>query len=119
MNDKALTKKVSTLLLQLGVPPHIKGYGYLREAIIVAVKYPQAIDNMMRELYPRVADKFNITKSKVERGIRHAIDQAWLRTCSTELNKLLKITVYNDVSKPTSGEFIALIADYILMEEIL
>lgn len=119
MGEEALNRRVSQLLLQLGMPPHIKGYRYAKEAIKEAVKNPNLIDHLTKHLYPNVAKTCEATVSKVERGIRHAIDYAWLRVGAVELNKLLKICVYDKNYRPTNGEFIAVIADYILFETVI
>ncbi len=102
---------VKTLLLEIGIPANLKGYAYLSYAICVLVEQNKISGKITKELYPSVAMKFNSTVSRVERGIRHAIDIAWCRGKIKNLNEIFGIQLYSDYEKPTSCEFISLIAD--------
>ena len=97
----------------LGIPAHIKGYRYLRQAIIFAIENPESIDAITKELYPEVAKTFNTTSSRVERAIRHAIEMAWERGEIETLREYFGNTVSLSKGKPTNSEFIALMADKI------
>ena len=102
---------VTEIILQIGVPAHIKGYHYLRESIILAVKEPDIINSITKLLYPTVAKNNNTTSSRVERAIRHAIEVAWDRGDVDILNSYFGYTIHNLRGKPTNSEFIAMIAD--------
>lgn len=110
-----LYDQVTQFLRELGIPAHIKGYMYAREAIVMAVKDPELINFITKELYPSVAKKFGTTNSRVERAIRHAIECAWDRGDWEVFLRIFGHTVNNRKGKPTNSEFIALIADDILM----
>ena len=107
----ALKNMVTSIIHEIGVPAHIKGYQYLREAIIIAVNDMDVINAVTKVLYPEVAKKFNTTPSRVERAIRHAIEVAWDRGDIETLQKFFGYTVSNIKGKPTNSEFIAMIAD--------
>lgn len=111
-----LDEKISKIFISVGIPPHIKGYGYLREGVKMAVENPEIINNITKKLYPKIGERFNTTPSKVERAIRHAIEVAWNRGRIETINNLLGIRAYVGGEKPTNGEFIALIADKMLLE---
>ena len=112
-----LEDKLSNLFLTLGIPAHIKGYQFLREAIRLVLEKPDMIGGITKELYPTIARRFGTTSSKVERAIRHAIEVAWGRGRVDALNQAFGCrVVYQDV-KPTNGEFIALIADKLKMDK--
>ena len=111
-----LMNRVTEIIHEIGVPAHIKGYRYLREAIILAVKNRELIEAITKELYPQVAETFQTTPSKVERAIRHAIEIAWDRGDLDTLQRFFGYTVSNTKGKPTNSEFIALIADKIRLE---
>ena len=106
-----LDDRLSNLFLGMGIPAHIKGYQYLREAIRLVIEKPDMIGGITKELYPAVARRFNTSSSKVERAIRHAIEVAWSRGRVDTLNKAFGCRVAHPEEKPTNGEFIALIAD--------
>lgn len=114
---KNLEEKITDIFLLIGIPAHIKGYHFLREAIKMVVKDGDVINRITKELYPGIAKKFKTTPSKVERAIRHAIDVAWSRGKVENINQLFGYVVYDENDKPTNGEFIALIADKLNMEE--
>ena len=96
-----------------GVPAHIKGYQYLREAIIMSVEDTEMLNSITKILYPSIAKKFQTTPSRVERAIRHAIEVAWSRGKMETLDALFGYTINIGKGKPTNSEFIALIADKI------
>jgi len=106
-----LETKVTAIIHEVGVPAHIKGYQYLREAILIAVQDIDVINAVTKVLYPEVAKRFGTTASRVERAIRHAIEVAWDRGDLETLQKYFGYTVSNIKGKPTNSEFIALIAD--------
>ena len=106
-----LEHMVTEIIHEIGVPAHIKGYQYLREAIILTINDMEIINAVTKVLYPEVARKFNTTPSRVERAIRHAIEVAWDRGDIEVLQKFFGYTVSNIKGKPTNSEFIAMIAD--------
>ena len=107
---------VTEILHQIGVPAHIKGYHYLREAIIQSVNDKEMLESVTKLLYPAVAKKFATTPSRVERAIRHAIEIAWDRGDIDTLNSFFGYTINTGKGKPTNSEFIALIADKISLK---
>ena len=107
---------VTNIIHEIGVPAHIKGYQYLREAIIIAVNDMDVIYAITKVLYPEVAKTFGTTPSRVERAIRHAIEVAWDRGDLDTLQKFFGYTVSNTKGKPTNSEFIALIADKLQLQ---
>ncbi len=115
--DKAsIESMVTGIIHEIGVPAHIKGYQYLREAIIIAVNDMDVINAITKVLYPQVAKTFQTTPSRVERAIRHAIEVAWDRGDLDTLQKFFGYTVSNTKGKPTNSEFIALIADKLQLQ---
>ena len=116
-NDKqSIESLVTGIIHELGVPAHIKGYQYLREAIIIAVGDMDVINAITKVLYPQVAKTFQTTPSRVERAIRHAIEVAWDRGDLDTLQRFFGYTVSNTKGKPTNSEFIALIADKLQLQ---
>ncbi len=116
-NSKAgIETMVTSIIHEIGVPAHIKGYQYLREAIIIAVNDMDVINAITKVLYPQVAKTFQTTPSRVERAIRHAIEVAWDRGDLDTLQKFFGYTVSNTKGKPTNSEFIALIADKLQLQ---
>ncbi len=103
--------QVTKIIHQIGVPAHIKGYQYLRCAILMAIDDSEIINSVTKVLYPSVAKKFGTTTSRVERAIRHAIEVAWDRGDVDTLNSYFGYTIQNSRGKPTNSEFIAMIAD--------
>ena len=103
--------QVTQIIHQIGVPAHIKGYQYLRTAILLTVKDSDIINSVTKVLYPSVAKKYSTTTSRVERAIRHAIEVAWDRGDVDTLNSYFGYTIQNNRGKPTNSEFIAMIAD--------
>ena len=106
-----LDEKISNIFINVGIPPHIKGYCYLREGVKMAVDNPDVINNITKKLYPMIGKKYETSASKVERAIRHAIEVAWDRGDPDVLNSIFGYTVANSKGKPTNSEFIAMIAD--------
>ena len=111
-----LESRVTNMLHEIGIPAHIKGYHYLRDAIIMAVNDMDVLNAITKILYPTVAKKYQTTSSRVERAIRHAIEVAWSRGKLDTLDELFGYTVSTGKGKPTNSEFIALIADTIQLE---
>ncbi len=103
--------QVTQIIHQIGVPAHIKGYQYLRTAILLTIKDSDIINSVTKVLYPSVAKKYATTTSRVERAIRHAIEVAWDRGDVDTLNSYFGYTIQNNRGKPTNSEFIAMIAD--------
>ena len=114
----SIDEKISNIFITVGIPAHIKGYQYLREAIKMTIDSPEIINYITKKLYPEVAEHFNTSPSKVERAIRHAIEVAWNRGKIENINTLFGVRVYNHNEKPTNGEFIALVADKMLLESV-
>ena len=114
--NKQLDEKITNIFITVGIPAHIKGYQFLREAIKMAIDCPEIINSITKKLYPSIAGKFDTSASKVERAIRHAIEVAWNRGKIENINSLFGIRVYGNNEKPTNGEFIALVADKMLIE---
>ena len=112
----ALKNMVTSVIHEIGVPAHIKGYQYLREAIMIAVDDMDVINAVTKVLYPEVAKRFGTTPSRVERAIRHAIEVAWDRGDLETLQKYFGYTVSNAKGKPTNSEFIAMISDRLVLE---
>ena len=110
-----LETDVTNIIHEIGVPAHIKGYPYLREAVKMSIDDISIVNKITKELYPGIAEKFDTTSSKVERAIRHAIDVAWNRGRIQNMNEVFGIDIYKANDRPTNGEFIALIADRLRM----
>ena len=114
--NRQLEEKISNIFITVGIPAHIKGYQFLREAIKLAIENPEIINSITKKLYPTIAEHFGTSASKVERAIRHAIEVAWNRGKIENINALFNLKVYSSNEKPTNGEFIALVADKMLIE---
>ena len=115
---RSIDERLSGIFIRAGIPPHIKGYQFLREAVKLAVAYPEMINAITKKLYPTIAEIYQTTPSKVERAIRHAIEVAWNRGKIENINAIFGIKIYNKGEKPTNGELIALVADKILIESL-
>jgi len=115
---KTFESKIANIFMSVGIPAHIKGYKYLREAVRLAVNKPEIMNSITKKLYPEIADKYMTSASKVERAIRHAIEVAWNKGRIENINSLFGIKVYTSNDKPTNGELIALIADKMLIESM-
>ena len=125
--DNPLTKrkpitvdeKISEIFISIGIPPHIKGYAYLREGIKMTMENPYIINSVTKELYPAIAKRFSTTASKVERAIRHAIEVAWNRGRIDAINAIFGARIYLGNEKPTNSEFVALVADKLILESLV
>lgn len=113
IQEHDLEKDVTDMIHEIGVPAHIKGYQYLREAIMMSVEDSEMLNSITKILYPSIAKKYQTTPSRVERAIRHAIEVAWSRGKMETLDALFGYTINIGKGKPTNSEFIALIADKI------
>lgn len=111
ITDSQLEVLISDIMRQIGVPAHIKGYQYLREAIMLSVRDAEMMNSVTKVLYPTVAKRFSTTSSRVERAIRHAIEVAWDRGDVDVLSSYFGYTIQNSRGKPTNSEFIAMISD--------
>ena len=117
-NDKtSIETMVTNIIHEIGVPAHIKGYQYLREAILIAVEDMDVINAVTKVLYPEVAKRYGTTASRVERAIRHAIEVAWDRGDLDTLQRYFGYTVNSAKGKPTNSEFIAMIADRLQLQQ--
>ncbi len=115
--NRSLEAEITNIIHEIGVPAHIKGYLYLREAIAMVVENTGLLSAVTKELYPSIAKKFDTTSSRVERAIRHAIEVAWSRGKVDTINNLFGYTINNHRGKPTNSEFIAMIADKLRLEQ--
>ena len=113
---RSLEREVTAVIHEVGVPAHIKGYQYVREAIVIAVQDMDVINAVTKVLYPEVARRYSTTPSRVERAVRHAIEVAWDRGDLETLQHYFGYTVSNTKGKPTNSEFIAMIADRIRLQ---
>lgn len=113
---KTLEAEVTSIIHEVGVPAHIKGYQYLREAIIMSVNDMDMLNSITKVLYPGIAKKYDTTPSRVERAIRHAIEVAWSRGKMDTIDEMFGYTISNGKGKPTNSEFIALITDRIRLQ---
>lgn len=114
--EDSLEALVTNIIHEVGVPAHIKGYQYLREAIMMVVNDIDVINQITKSLYPKIAHKFNTTPSRVERAIRHAIEVAWGRGQQEAVENIFGYTISAAKGKPTNSEFIAMIADKLRLE---
>lgn len=114
----AIDEKISNIFIAIGIPPHIMGYRYLRTGIKMAVEEPEIINNVTKKLYPSIAEKYKTTASKVERAIRHAIEVAWGRSRSDAISAIFGVRVYVADERPTNSEFIALVAEKIILDDL-
>ena len=117
MKEENLESRVTSMLHEIGIPAHIKGYHYLRDSIMMAVEDMDVLNAITKILYPTVAKRHQTTSSRVERAIRHAIEVAWNRGKIDILDDLFGYTISNGKGKPTNSEFIALVADTIRLEQ--
>lgn len=113
---RSIDEKIANLFISVGIPAHIKGYQFLREAIKMTIDTPDIINSITKRLYPGIAERYDTSASKVERAIRHAIEVAWSRGKIENINNIFGIKIYSPNEKPTNGEFIALIADKLMLE---
>ena len=115
-NEENLEALVTNVIHEVGVPAHIKGYQYLREAIMMVIGDIDVINQITKQLYPDIARKYKTTPSRVERAIRHAIEVAWGRGQQDTVENIFGYTVSAAKGKPTNSEFIAMIADKLRLE---
>jgi two-component system response regulator (stage 0 sporulation protein A) len=115
-HPRSVDEEITSVFLTIGIPAHIKGYQYLREAVKMVMERKQLIGSITKELYPGIAERFDTSASKVERAIRHAIDVAWTKGRIENINRIFGYNIYTLHDKPTNGEFIALLADKMSME---
>ena len=115
-SGKNLEVEVTKVIHEIGVPAHVKGYQYLRDAIMLVVEEINYLGAVTKELYPAIAQKYDTTPSRVERAIRHAIELAWDRGDVDKINKVFGYTISGEKGKPTNSEFIAIIADRLRLE---
>ncbi len=116
LSERNLETDVTEIIHEIGVPAHIKGYQYLRDAIIMSVNDMDMLNSITKVLYPTIAKKYQTTASRVERAIRHAIEVAWSRGKMDTIDEMFGYTIHNGKGKPTNSEFIALITDRIRLE---
>jgi two-component system response regulator (stage 0 sporulation protein A) len=114
--ERNLEADVTEIIHEIGVPAHIKGYQYLRDAIVMSVNDVDMLNSITKVLYPTIAKKYQTTSSRVERAIRHAIEVAWSRGKMDTIDEMFGYTIHNGKGKPTNSEFIALITDRIRLE---
>lgn len=117
VKSKSMDERITSIFLSIGIPAHIKGYQFLKEAIKIVIREPEMINSITKRLYPAIAQNFETSPSKVERAIRHAIEVAWNRGRIENLNTIFGYNIYTKNDKPTNGEFIALIADRLTLEQ--
>lgn len=116
IKSRPMDVEVTNIIREIGIPAHIKGYQYLRDAIMMIVAEVELLGAVTKVLYPMIAEKYSTTPSRVERAIRHAIEVAWNRGNIEMINKLFGYTIKLDKGKPTNSEFMAMIADKLRME---
>ena len=116
LKENDLEIEITNLIHEIGVPAHIKGYQYLRDAIVMSVNDMEMLNSITKILYPTIAKKYQTTSSRVERAIRHAIEVAWSRGKMDTIDEMFGYTIHNGKGKPTNSEFIALITDRIRLE---
>jgi len=116
LRNRNLDTDVTAIIQEIGIPPHIKGYRYLREAIVLVVNRVELLGSITKELYPAIARHYGTTPSRVERAIRHAIEVAWNRGNQQVLDGLFGHTLKRDRGKPTNSEFIAMVADRVRVD---
>jgi two-component system response regulator (stage 0 sporulation protein A) len=116
VKGRNLDANITNIIHEIGVPAHIKGYLYLREAITMVYNDVELLGSITKVLYPDIAKKFNTTASRVERAIRHAIEVAWSRGNLDSISNLFGYTISNSKAKPTNSEFIAMVADKLRIE---
>ncbi|TWH48953.1 sporulation transcription factor Spo0A [Sporomusa sp. KB1] len=116
VKSRPIDVEVTNIIREIGIPAHIKGYQYLRDAIMMIVAEVELLGAVTKVLYPMIAEKYSTTPSRVERAIRHAIEVAWNRGNIEMINKIFGYTIKLDKGKPTNSEFMAMIADKLRME---
>ncbi|MDR3542717.1 MAG: sporulation transcription factor Spo0A [Desulfosporosinus sp.] len=117
-NERNLNVEVTKLMHQIGIPAHVKGYQYIRDAILMVVEDVSLLGGVTKELYPGIAKKYDTAPSRVERGIRHAIELAWERGQTETIKRIFGYSMKNERQKPTNSEFIAVLADKLSMMRV-
>ena len=115
-NKRSIEDRITSVLLEIGVPAHIIGYRYLQDAIYMCIHDRDSVNSITKILYPDIAKKNHTTSSRVERAIRHAIECAWLRGNIDSLDRIFGSSVSPDSGRPTNSEFIAVVTDHLIME---
>lgn len=115
-NELSLDPKITTLLRRAGIPAHLQGYCYIREAIAMCLEDFTLTQNVTKILYPSIAKKYHTTPSRVERAIRHAVEVGWNRGDTDFLDEVFSYTISSEKGKPTNSEFIAMIVDHIRLQ---
>ena len=113
----SINKRITKVLHSVGIPAHIKGYHFIREAVDMVIENPSVIGQVTKCLYPSIAEKFDSSPTKVERAIRHAIELGWTRGDQDTIDEIFGYTISAIKAKPTNSEFIAMVADYISLNE--
>lgn len=113
---ETLNELISTIIINIGIPPHIKGYLYLRTAVNLVIMQPEVIHSITKKLYPKVAEHFTASSNKVERLIRHAIEVSWSKGKIKNINVIFGFRIYKEYAKPSNGDLIALLADRLYFE---
>jgi len=114
--EKFLDKRIMDIFLSVGISAHLQGYHYLKESVKIVMNDPNSINSVTKKIYPAVADKFDTTAGRVERGIRHALEVSYAKGKMIYLNKIFGIEVLTQNEKPTNSEFVALLADKLCLE---
>lgn len=112
----SLEERLSNILIRTGIPPHIKGYRYLKTAVMMSMEEPENIKNITKRLYPAIADCYRATAYTVERMIRHAIETSWSKGKIKNINAIFGFEIYRGNVKPSNGDLIALLADRLYFE---
>lgn len=115
-NNRSIEVEITAIIHEIGIPAHIKGYLFLREAIVMVVDNLELLSAVTKELYPAIATKYNTTSSRVERAIRHAIEVAWGRGQIDAIHDIFGYTINKNKGKPTNSEFIAMVADKLRLD---
>lgn len=117
--NRALDERIGKIFMAIGIPPQIRGYRYLREAVKLAVQNEEAMNSVTKSLYLKVAEKYRTQASSAERAMRHAIEVAWKRIKPGTIDTVFGTRVYLGTRKPTNSEFIALVAERLLFENLI
>lgn len=117
-DKRSIEERISEIFISIGISPKNRGYRYLREGICLAISDPKVMNKVTKVLYPAIAVKFETSPSKVERAIRHAIETAWNRGREDVIRSIFGARVYIGSEKPTNSEFIALVADKLMLEDM-
>ncbi len=116
-NSLPLERSITNLMLDMGIPAHLKGYHYLREAILISLKDEEAVTSVTKRLYPAIAKRFRTTDQKVERAIRNAIEVSWCRGNTDTFQNLFGYSLLCGRNRPTNSEYICRIVDHVRLDE--